>query len=48
MLIVQSSFTHIRDAARAVAPGWPLQLVARPQFLSLDKVGRLALPKLPF
>ncbi|MEE8138123.1 MAG: alpha/beta hydrolase [Thermoanaerobaculia bacterium] len=45
-LVVQSSFTHIRDAARAVLPAWPLHLVARPQFRSIDKVGRLELPKL--
>ncbi len=45
-LIVQSSFTHIRDAARAIVPTWPLHLVARPQFRSIEKIGRLELPKL--
>ncbi len=45
-LVVQSSFTDIRDAARAVLPAWPLHLVARPQFRSIDKVGRIDLPKL--
>ena len=45
-LIVQSSFTDIRAAARAALPAWPLHLVTRPQFRSIDKVGSLELPKL--
>ncbi len=45
-LVVQSSFTQIRDMARASHPNLPLHLVARNQFRSIDKVGRLTLPKL--
>ena len=43
--MVESSFTQVRDLARASHPG-PLHLVARNQFRSIDKVGRLSLPKL--
>ncbi len=45
-LVIQSSFTHVRDMARAVFPNLPVFLIARQQFRSIDKVGRLALPKL--
>lgn len=45
-LVVESSFTQVRDMARASYPGLPLHLVARNQFRSIDKVGRLTLPKL--
>jgi len=45
-LVVESSFTQVRDMARASYPGLPLHLVARNQFRSIHKVGRLALPKL--
>ena len=45
-LIVESSFTQVRDMARASYPSLPLHLVARNQFRSIHKVGRLTLPKL--
>ena len=45
-LVVQSSFTQVRDMARTLYPGVPLHFVARNQFRSIDKVGRLAMPKL--
>ena len=45
-LVVESSFTQVRDMARASYPSLPLHLVARNQFRSIHKVGRLALPKL--
>lgn len=45
-LVVQSSFTHIRDMTRALFPRLPLHWVARNQFKSIDKVGRLEIPKL--
>ena len=45
-LVVESSFTQVRDMARASHPGWPLHLVARNQFRSIHKVGRLSMPKL--
>lgn len=45
-LVVQSSFTDVRDAARAVFPSLPFHLAARNQFRSVEKVQRLALPKL--
>ncbi len=45
-LVIESSFTQVRDMARASHPGLPLHLVARNQFRSIHKVGRLTLPKL--
>ncbi len=45
-LVVQSSFTHVRDMAKSLFPRSPLFLVARNQFRSLDKVQALAVPKL--
>jgi hypothetical protein len=45
-LVVQSSFTQVRDMARTIYPSLPLHLIARNQFRSIDKVGRLRMPKL--
>ena len=45
-LVVESSFTQVRDMARASYPSLPLHLLARNQFRSIHKVGRLDLPKL--
>jgi fermentation-respiration switch protein FrsA (DUF1100 family) len=45
-LVVQSSFTQVRDMARTIYPGVPLHLIARNQFRSIDKVARLPMPKL--
>ncbi len=45
-LVVESAFTQVRDMARASYPNLPLHLVARNQFRSIEKVGRLTLPKL--
>jgi pimeloyl-ACP methyl ester carboxylesterase len=45
-LVVQSSFTHVRDMARVIFRGLPLGLVARNEFRSLDKVPQLDVPKL--
>ena len=45
-LIVQSSFTHIRDAAKSMFPTLPIHLAATRQFRSVDKVGGLSMPKL--
>jgi pimeloyl-ACP methyl ester carboxylesterase len=45
-LVVQSSFTHVRDMARTVYPGVPLHFIARSQFRSIEKVSRLTMPKL--
>lgn len=45
-IVAQSTFTHIRDAARAVFPTLPIHLAARRQFRSVDKVTELAMPKL--
>ena len=45
-LVVQSSFTQVRDMARTIYPGVPLHLIARNQFRSIEKVARLRLPKL--
>ncbi|MEJ2085985.1 MAG: alpha/beta hydrolase, partial [Acidobacteriota bacterium] len=44
--IVQSSFTHIRDAAKSMFPTLPIHLAATRQFRSIDKVGMLSMPKL--
>ncbi len=45
-LIVQSSFTHIRDAAKTMFPTLPMHLAATRQFRNIDKVGQLTMPKL--
>lgn len=45
-LVVQSSFTHIRDAAKAMFPTLPLHLAATRQFRSIEKVSRIEVPKL--
>ena len=45
-LVVQSTFTDLRDMARIRMPGLPLHLIARNQFRSIDKVASLTLPKL--
>jgi pimeloyl-ACP methyl ester carboxylesterase len=45
-LVVQSSFTQVRDMARTIYPSIPLHLIARNQFKSLEKVPRLRMPKL--
>jgi fermentation-respiration switch protein FrsA (DUF1100 family) len=45
-LIAQSTFTHVRDAARASFPSLPVHLLARKQFHSLSKVRSLTMPKL--
>lgn len=45
-LVVQASFTHIRDAAKALFPTLPLHLAATRQFRSIEKVARLGMPKL--
>lgn len=45
-LVVQSSFTHIRDAAKAMFPTLPLHLAATRQFRSVEKVDRIQIPKL--
>lgn len=45
-LIVQSSFTHIRDAAKAMFPTLPLHLAATREFRSIEKVSRIETPKL--
>lgn len=45
-LVVQSSFTHVRDAAKAMFPTLPMHLAATRQFRSVDKVDRIGVPKL--
>lgn len=45
-IVVESSFTQVRDVARASHPGLLLPLMARNQFRSIHKIGRLSLPKL--
>ena len=45
-LVVQSSFTHIRDAAKAMFPTLPVHLAATRQFRSVDKVGEIGVRKL--
>ena len=45
-LVVQSSFTDVKGMARALFPSLPLHWVARNGFRSIDKMGRLELPKL--
>ncbi len=45
-LVVQSSFTDLKDMARALYPKLPLHLITRNGFRSIEKVARLTLPKL--
>jgi fermentation-respiration switch protein FrsA (DUF1100 family) len=45
-LVVESSFTDIKDMARTLHPQIPLHLIARNGFRSIEKVGELTLPKL--
>jgi pimeloyl-ACP methyl ester carboxylesterase len=45
-LVVQATFTQVRDMARTIYPGVPLHLIARNQFRSIGKVARLRMPKL--
>lgn len=45
-LVVQSSFTDLRDMARFRFPTIPMHLVTRNGFRSILKVGRLGMPKL--
>ncbi len=45
-LVVQSSFTDLKDMARARYPKLPLHLITRNGFRSIEKVARLTLPKL--
>ena len=45
-LVVQSSFTQMRDMARTVMPWGPLGFIARNEFRSIAKVGLIEAPKL--
>ena len=45
-LIVESTFTDVRDMARNRYPRLPMHLIARNQFLNSEKVARLEVPKL--
>lgn len=45
-LVVQSSFTDLREMARALYPQLPLHWITRNEFRSVEKVAELTLPKL--
>lgn len=45
-LVVQSSFTDLRDMVRYLYPNFPMHLVIRNEFRSIAKVGKLTMPKL--
>lgn len=45
-LVVQSSFTDLCDMARCFYPSVPMHLITRNEFRSIEKVGRLTMPKL--
>ena len=45
-LVVEGSFTDIKEMARALYPQLPLHWVARNEFRSIEKVAELDLPKL--
>lgn len=45
-LIVQSSFTQMRDEVKAIMPTLPLHLAARNQFRSIEKIASVTMPKL--
>jgi pimeloyl-ACP methyl ester carboxylesterase len=45
-MVLQSTFTDLRDMARAIFPQLPLFLVTRNHFRSIAKVNKLSMPKL--
>lgn len=45
-LVVQSSFTDLKQAAKATFPSGPFPFLAKQRFTSIDKVARLKMPKL--
>jgi fermentation-respiration switch protein FrsA (DUF1100 family) len=45
-LVVQASFTDVRGMARSLFPRLPMHWLARNQFRSIDKIPRIAVPKL--
>lgn len=45
-LVVESSFTDLKDMARALYPQAPLHLITRNEFRSIEKVAALGMPKL--
>ena len=45
-LVVQSSFTQIKDMAKVLYPDIPLHLLSTNQFRSIEKVPELGMPKL--
>lgn len=45
-LVLQSTFTDLKDMARSIYPQLPLHWVTRNQFRSIEKVAELTLPKL--
>lgn len=45
-LVIESTFTDIREMARSRYRRLPMHLIARNQFQNLEKVGRLEMPKL--
>ncbi len=45
-LVVQSSFTNLRAMAREMYPTAPIHWLTRNEFRSIEKVGRLEMPKL--
>jgi len=45
-LVIESSFTNLKDMARALYPQAPLHLITRNEFRSIEKVAALGMPKL--
>ncbi|MGH7703864.1 MAG: alpha/beta hydrolase [Gemmatimonadales bacterium] len=45
-LIVEGAFTSVPDRGQEIYPFFPVRLIARSRFASLDKIGRIAIPKL--
>ena len=45
-LVIQSTFTHLRDAAKSKLSGTPFHYAARDEFRSVEKIGHLRMPKL--
>ncbi len=45
-MVIQSTFTNLRAAAKSAFPGAPLHYAAKNQFRSVEKVAELTMPKL--
>ncbi|HEX5385629.1 MAG TPA: alpha/beta hydrolase [Gemmatimonadales bacterium] len=45
-IVIEGSFTSVPEVAQRIYPFFPVRLLARSRFSSIDKIGRVAMPKL--